>query len=1158
MPRACHIYDPIQHTYQKFHFGCEPTDEDKQALANEPRDRGGAPDALISVAQAAARLGVHPNTIRSWAEAGRLTAYRINARGDRRFRPADLERLLVEGGEPTPAPTLGEERDPRLALLGKLARAAASSSNVSAVCRVAVESLRADCGFETAAIYLAQPETLTLETHAGYRVPPGQTFELPEQAGGEDPSSQVLADGRRAIVPLRGATGVLGCLLVESHDEMAVGQVPFLEIVAATLGAAVRNAAMLKRARRELTRGRALRGVTQELTGQLDLAVVLDDVVTRTRSLFEADKAGLWLIDDTERPFSMAAQRGLSEDFLAHVSELTWESNTIGVQALRDRRPLVNRNAGTDESAGLMRSVYAREGIRTACLTPLVVHEEPLGLLALYHVDDRPWPDEEVALVQAFASQAAVAISNARLYRSVADQAVRMGSIQDLSARLNRLTDVRAIAEAIVSEASILAEYNDIRVYTVDWETGWCEPVAFTKEMLGEGGDYEKRLRVPIGDGSFTGSVAASGEPLLINDALNDDRGKTIEGTDDIEESMLLVPMVFEGRSLGVIVLSQLGFNRFKPDDVQTMTIFAGYAAQAFANATGYERLTAQSAELARQLDTQRRLLDINERLLSTLDPTEILETIADGLKSVVAYDNLVIHQFDREAGLLKPILARDRHAAEVLRHQIPLGKGLTSWAVEHHEALLVNDALGDPRGIQIPGTPPDPEALIIVPLIADGEVIGAMNIGRIGHEEIYFSEADFELAKLFAGQASIALRNADEHHAVSLRADTDALSGLGNHGAFQRDLSELLGAAEAASEERDRRVAMLMMDLDQFKSFNDSHGHPAGDALIHAAATAIYGAARSDDKVYRYGGDEFAIILPGSSGADAARVGERVRRAVAGLTAGQRSPVTITIGVAAFPEDARDRNELVAAADAALYAGKQAGEDRVVQASQVPSEMRGLRGTLDQLARAALMRGEEPASVERIVEHAALLTHEPEAREATVLDALLSVARSLDARNAANRGHSDRVSRLAGRVAERLGCTPDELHTIELGARLHGLEQRGLNELEQIPSLRPVGAIIRGQQELSAGDGARRPRRGRGPVGAHVIAAANAYDEMTAGASRGRPGRAAALGSLRQGAAGAIRSDVLDALSAVVAERRDRGSRRRSDDVEAEERGAA
>ena len=90
-----------------------------------------------------------------------------------------------------------------------------------------------------------------------------------------------------------------------------------------------------------------------------------------------------------------------------------------------------------------------------------------------------------------------------------------------------------------------------------------CEPIAFTREMLeGDPRDAVERLRVEIGEG-FTGWVAANGEPLLVNDALDDERGKTIDGTEDIHESMLVVPMLYEGRALGVIALSQLGFNQF-------------------------------------------------------------------------------------------------------------------------------------------------------------------------------------------------------------------------------------------------------------------------------------------------------------------------------------------------------------------------------------------------------------------------------------------------------------------------------------------------------------------------------------------------------------------------------------------------------------------
>ncbi len=109
-------------------------------------------------------------------------------------------------------------------------------------------------------------------------------------------------------------------------------------------------------------------------------------------------------------------------------------------------------------------------GSRRSAWCPWSVNNRAVGLLGLYHARDHEWPEDELALAQSFANQAAVAISNARLYRSVADQAARIRSIQDLSARLNRLTDVQAIADAIVAEASTLAAYHDIRVYTVDWD----------------------------------------------------------------------------------------------------------------------------------------------------------------------------------------------------------------------------------------------------------------------------------------------------------------------------------------------------------------------------------------------------------------------------------------------------------------------------------------------------------------------------------------------------------------------------------------------------------------------------------------------------------------------------------------------------------------
>ena len=135
---------------------------------------------------------------------------------------------------------------------------------------------------------------------------------------------------------------------------------------------------------------------------------------------------------------------------------------------------------------------------------------------------------------------------------------------------------------------------------------------------------------------------------------------------------MLVVPMSFEDVAHGVIVVSADGLDRFGPDDEATLTIFAGYAAQAIVNFEHLDQLNRQQAELEHQLASQRRLLEVNERLLSTLDPKGVLELIADSLKAIVPYDALTIYRCDREAGVRRAVVARDRFADVILDYAGP------------------------------------------------------------------------------------------------------------------------------------------------------------------------------------------------------------------------------------------------------------------------------------------------------------------------------------------------------------------------------------------------------------------------------------------------------------------------------------------------------
>jgi diguanylate cyclase (GGDEF)-like protein len=161
--------------------------------------------------------------------------------------------------------------------------------------------------------------------------------------------------------------------------------------------------------------------------------------------------------------------------------------------------------------------------------------------------------------------------------------------------------------------------------------------------------------------------------------------------------------------------------------------------------------------------------------------------------------------------------------------------------------------------------------------------------------------------------------------------AVTDGLTGLYNH----RHFHERLTLEVERSQRSGLPLSLLMLDVDNFKLFNDTHGHPAGDEVLRQLARVLTDTRRANDVVARYGGEEFAVILVDTAKFTAAKVAERVRERVAGhdfSDAAQKSgKISVSVGVATFPEDGTDAEGLVRSADTALYAAKRAGRNRVV-----------------------------------------------------------------------------------------------------------------------------------------------------------------------------------------------------------------------------------
>jgi len=711
----------------------------------------------------------------------------------------------------------------------------------------------------------------------------------------------------------------------------------------------------------------ALRRLASEVSGQIDLETLFADVAADAMDLFGLARIGLWLYHaDRHHPLSLAAQHGLSEEVLGWVSTLGADAHSAGLTAIRTRDVVTLEDTLTDTPTDDVRDLYARNGIRSVCFAPMIFRGDPVGLLVLYQDAVHAWSDEETALARGLADQMATAVGNARLNDSVRSLAARLGAVQDLAIRLNRTRGIVEIADLIIEGVERLIDHDTIRVYRVDHDTGWCEPVAFRGTFGGSRNPDPALLRVALGDG-LTGWAAAHNETIRVGDGAADPRALR-RFMSVAPESFLVVPISFEDLVHGAIVVSAIGRDRFGHEDETTLTIFAGYAAQAIVNTTQLDQLDRQRRELEHQLASQRRLLEVNERLISTRDPKGVLEMIADSLKTIVPYDALTIYRCDFEAGVRRAVVARDRFAEVILDYAGPIGVGLTGWVVDNGEGVLANDALGDPRSVQIPGTPSEPEAMIVVPVRVAGEVVGTLNVARMGGEEAYFSQTEFELVQLFAGQASLALENAEVHGAVTVRAEHDALTGLRNHGSFQRELGEAVTTAEGAP------LAVLMLDLDAFKGFNDTCGHPAGDALLAGVGDAMRAATRTGDAIYRYGGDEFAVILAGTTRIEAFEVAERIRRGVASLPSPTGSGVTISAGVACYPDDGLTKDELVAAADRSLYLAKPAS--RIDDPEAVHRDP--YLAALDETAIALMNRHDPDDLLETIINRAAALLGTP------------------------------------------------------------------------------------------------------------------------------------------------------------------------------------
>ena len=298
----------------------------------------------------------------------------------------------------------------------------------------------------------------------------------------------------------------------------------------------------------------------------------------------------------------------------------------------------------------------------------------------------------------------------------------------------------------------------------------------------------------------------------------------------------------------------------------------------------------------------------------------------------ILFYRTCVLEGGDRELRL-----ANHQGLSEVPEElrRIAFGHGKIGWVAENRLDMLkagwIN--LAHTEGLNITDNHALLEADIMGPLVHaernEEEVLGVLCIGSPGvrprDEKLMF--------QLVTNLGSLALVNADYRKKLRAQANHDGLTGLLNKRFFMSELAEII----VKSESKAQPLSLFLFDIDHFKNYNDTNGHPAGDELLRGLGRLIQNNVRPGDSCCRYGGEEFIVGMPGTDARAAIQVAERIRAAIEDhrFAHAENQPdgkVTISGGVAAFPKDGTDINELTRNADEALYECKRAGRNRVAR----------------------------------------------------------------------------------------------------------------------------------------------------------------------------------------------------------------------------------
>jgi diguanylate cyclase (GGDEF)-like protein len=470
---------------------------------------------------------------------------------------------------------------------------------------------------------------------------------------------------------------------------------------------------------------------------------------------------------------------------------------------------------------------------------------------------------------------------------------------------------------------------------------------------------------------------------------------------EDIEsrEIALFVPLISRDRLIAILVLGRKQSGRYTLEDFSIVE-----------DVTNRVAVSLEKEYLSEQLKEREQELSVinssSSILSSSLDIQEIFGSFIEELKKVVdvAWATIVLTE---ENNFRCMALSAKEGSAYQVGDRVPMEGTGTGWVVTQKKSFIEPDISREMyfttgRQFYQMGL----RTMAYLPLIAKGRAIGSFIVAsKLPHA---YNQRHIKLLEQLASQIAMPLENSQLYAQAEKKARVDELTKLLN----RRSLDEMIDSEIGRHSRYGGAFTLAILDLDSFKSYNDNYGHLSGDKLLREVGHIIKGAIRNVDYAFRYGGDEFAILLPQTSIEDALQVLERVREKIANNLDSGDVHITSSIGLASWPDDGVSYTDIIDAADSTLYRAKRSGGNRSYCASGVDSKSHPTEAS--------------PTKVNGI-----------DPKYFSLINAL---AESVDAKSYLMSGSSRKVTECALALGKLLKLTPAEVNRLEACALLHDI----------------------------------------------------------------------------------------------------------------------